>query len=335
MFLDYDLPPDLIAQRPVEPRDHARLLVVDRDRATIEHRHVFDLPDLLSAGDLIVVNDTRVLPARLLGRRERTGGKWEGLYLGTLADGTWSLLSQTKGMLTVGERVIVETGLVLTLVDRPAGQPWVYRPESLGSAIELLEQHGMVPLPPYIRKGRGDDCDKIRYQTVFARTPGSVAAPTAGLHFTPELFQRLHDHGIHRASVTLHVGLGTFQPLAAGDPDKHVMHKEWCTLPAATAAAVRETQARGGRVVAVGTTTVRTLESGEITARTGETDLYIREPFAFRAVDALMTNFHLPRTSLLLLVGAFAGEKLIRQAYEAAMAERYRFFSYGDAMLIL
>ncbi len=335
MFLDYDLPPDLIAQRPAEPRDHARLLVVHRDRETIEHRHVFDLPDLLHAGDLLVVNDTRVLPARLLGRRERTGGKWEGLYLGTLADGSWSLLSQTKGTLTVGERVVVDTGLVLKLMDRPTGQPLVYRPESPGSAIELLEQHGTVPLPPYIRKGRGDDSDKSRYQTVFAQAPGSVAAPTAGLHFTPELFQRLHDRGIQHAAVTLHVGMGTFQPLGAGDPAKHVMHKEWCTLPAATAAAVRETQARGGRVVAVGTTTVRTLESGEIIARTGDTDLFIRNPFTFRAVDALMTNFHLPRTSLLLLVGAFAGEKLIRQAYEMAVAERYRFFSYGDAMLIL
>ncbi len=335
MFLDYDLPPDLIAQRPVEPRDHARLLVVHRHLETIEHRHAFDLPELLDAGDLIVVNDTRVLPARLLGRRERTGGKWEGLYLGTLADGNWSLLSQTKGTLTVGERVVVESGLVLTLVDRPAGLPWVYHPESPGSAIELLEQHGQVPLPPYIRKGRGDDGDKSQYQTVFAESTGSVAAPTAGLHFTPELFQRLHGHGIHRASVTLHVGLGTFQPLAAGNPDKHVMHKEWCTLPAATAAAVRETRARGGRVLAVGTTTVRTLESGDITARAGETDLFIRDPFAFRTVNSLMTNFHLPRTSLLLLVGAFAGEKLIRQAYEVAVAERYRFFSYGDAMLIL
>lgn len=335
MFLDYDLPAELIAQRPVEPRDHARLLVVRRDAQVIEHQHVYDLPELLNPGDLLVLNDTKVLPARLLGHRERTGGKWEGLYLSSQPDGCWSLLSQTKGMLTIGERVVVDSGLVLTLMDRPDGPPWVYRPESPGTAIELLEQHGSVPLPPYIRKGRGDESDKSRYQTVFAEQPGSVAAPTAGLHFTPELFQRLQDKGIGSATVTLHVGLGTFQPLNEGNPDKHVMHKEWYTLPEVTAKAIRETKERGGRVVAIGTTTVRTLESGDIVERTGETDIFIREPFTFRAVDCLMTNFHLPRTTLLLLVAAFAGEKLLRRAYEAAVAERYRFFSYGDAMVIM
>jgi S-adenosylmethionine:tRNA ribosyltransferase-isomerase len=336
MFLDYYLPTELIAQRPVEPRDRARLLVVRRTSDTIEYRHVSDLPELLEAGDLVVVNDTRVLPARLLGQRERTGGRWEGLYLGSTEDGCWSMLCQTKGTLIVGERIVVEPRpLILTLISRPTGQPWIFRPEALGSTVELLERHGQVPLPPYIRKGRGDDADKSQYQTVFADRPGSVAAPTAGLHFTSELFARLQDRGINRAAVTLHVGLGTFQPLNDGDPDKHIMHKEWYTIPEATAAAIIETKQRGRRVIAIGTTTARTLESGAITARTGETALFIHEPYTFRAVDVLMTNFHLPRTTLLLLVGAFAGESLIRRAYETAVAERYRFFSYGDAMLIL
>jgi S-adenosylmethionine:tRNA ribosyltransferase-isomerase len=336
MFLDYQLPAELIAQRPVEPRDHARLMVVFRRKGSIEHRHVVDLPELLNVGDLLVVNDSRVLPARLLGYRERTGGKWEGLYLGSATDGCWSMICQTKGTLTVGEIVVIEPGsLKLTLMDRPSGQPWMFRPESQRSAIELLERYGHVPLPPYIRKGRSDEADKDHYQTVFADEPGSIAAPTAGLHFTPELFSRLQKGGINRASVTLHVGLGTFQPLTHDNPARHVMHKEWYSIPESTAAAVLETQTKGRRVIAVGTTTVRTLESGSVSARTAETDLFIRNPFNFRVTDALMTNFHLPKTTLLLLVGAFAGDALIRRAYETAIDHRYRFFSYGDAMLIL
>lgn len=336
MFLNYELPAELIAQRPVEPRDHARLLVAYRDTGQLDHRHVFDLPDLLHPSDLLIVNDTRVLPARLLGRRERTGGKWEGLFLETRAAGCWAMLSQTKGRLNVGERVVVEPGgLALTLIERWPGQPWLFRPEAPGSAAELLARFGTVPLPPYIRKGRGDDADKTRYQTVFAENPGSVAAPTAGLHFTPELFERLRGRGVEVAKVTLHVGLGTFQALADEEPERHVMHHEWCHLPQATAEAVLSARARGSRVVAVGTTTVRTLESGPMAERTVATDLFIRAPYSFQQVTALMTNFHLPRTTLLLLVGAIAGEPLLRRAYEAAIEERYRFFSYGDAMLIL
>jgi S-adenosylmethionine:tRNA ribosyltransferase-isomerase len=340
MFLDYHLPVERIAQRPVEPRDAARLLVAERRSGAMRHRHVRDLPELLRGGDLLVVNDTKVLTARLLGRRAKTGGKWEGLYLGTTAEGEWELLCQTRGTLTAGELVEVEPGpLALELTARPAGQPWRFRPHSAEPAVELLQRHGHVPLPPYIRKGIADEADRGRYQTVFAQPPGSVAAPTAGLHFTPELLDRLAAAGIGRVAVTLHVGLGTFQPLGDGDPARHVMHREWCTVSPAAVATIQSAKADGGRVVAVGTTTVRTLESaargGALQPFTGETDLYIHEPFAFRVVDALMTNFHLPRTSLLLLVGAFAGEALTRRAYEAAVAGAYRFFSYGDAMLVL
>ncbi|MFL5329341.1 MAG: tRNA preQ1(34) S-adenosylmethionine ribosyltransferase-isomerase QueA [Gemmataceae bacterium] len=340
MFLDYELPSELIAQHPAEPRDAARLLVVRRDSNAVEHRHVRDLPELLAPNDLLVINDTRVLPARLLGRRSKTGGKWEGLYLGTSADGCWEMLSQTRGILDVGEQVDVEPGpLSLTLIERPPGRPWKFQPDPYGDAVTLLGRHGHVPLPPYIRKGRDEPSDREHYQTVFANAPGSVAAPTAGLHFTPELLQRLEGKGVRRANVTLHVGLGTFQPLKDSDPERHVMHKEWCTVPATTVAAVQQIKVRGGRVVAVGSTSARTLEtasqSGTLNAWSGETDLFIRPPYTFRTVDCLMTNFHLPQTTLLLMVSAFAGEDLTRQAYETAIAERYRFFSYGDAMLIV
>jgi S-adenosylmethionine:tRNA ribosyltransferase-isomerase len=340
LFLDYELPNDRIAQRPIEPRDHARLLVVRRKDNSLEHRLVYDLPRLLDPGDLLVVNDTRVMPARLIGKRSKTGGYWEGLYLGTTSNGEWQLLSQTRGHLVVGEQIEVEPGpLKLTLLDRPTGQPWLYAPDLPGSTVELLKSHGHTPLPPYIRKGRADEADRTQYQTVFAQMEGSVAAPTAGLHFTPELFERLRKRGIGRASVTLHVGLGTFQPLNDGKPEKHIMHREWCSVPAKTVEAINKTKKKGGRVVAVGTTTVRTLESAVrasmLQSWTGETDLFIRPPYEFRIVDALMTNFHLPRTTLLLLVDAFAGSDLVRRAYEAAMENDYRFFSYGDAMLVL
>jgi S-adenosylmethionine:tRNA ribosyltransferase-isomerase len=339
-FLDYDLPPDRIAQRPAEPRDTARLLVCRKSDGRIEHRSVSDLPDVLAPGDLLVVNDTRVLPARLFGRRAATGGRWEGLFLQARADGAWEMLSKSGGTLRVGERIEVEPGpFALELVARPDGSPWVYRPLAQGSPADLLARHGHIPLPPYIRHGRGDDADREQYQTVFAERPGSVAAPTAGLHFTPRLLERLTERGIGRATVTLHVGLGTFQPLADGDPQSQRIHSEWCSVPDATVAAIDATRTAGGRVIAVGTTTVRTLESaardGRLTPWSGETDLFIRPGHRFRAVDALMTNFHLPRTSLLLLVGALAGSELLRSAYAAAIDHGYRFYSYGDAMVIL
>jgi S-adenosylmethionine:tRNA ribosyltransferase-isomerase len=341
-FLDYHLPPDLIAQEPAAERDQSRLLVIRRTNGSFEHRHFLDLPDLLDAGDLLVLNDTRVVPARLLGRRARTGGKWEGLYLGE-SDEVWEMLCRLRGRLVEGETIVVgEPALTLQFVGRAANGHFLFRPESPASALDLLSRYGQVPLPPYVHKGREQADDAERYQTVYARRPGAVAAPTAGLHFTDRVFGQLRDRGIETTTLTLHVGLGTFQPLQSDDPTRHVMHREWCELPAAATEAVNACRARGRRVVAVGTTAVRTLESaaarspaGPLAPWSGETDLFIYPPYNFKAVDALVTNFHLPRTSLLFLVAAFAGEDLIRRAYEEAIARRYRFYSYGDATLVL
>lgn len=345
-FLDFDLPPQLIAQEPSAERDQSRLMVLRRASCSIEH-HIFrDLPDLLSRDDLLVLNDTRVLPARLLGRRARTGGKWEGLFLRQTAHGAWELLCQTRGRLDEDEVILVEPGpLALRLVGRSSEGCWLARPESPGSPSELLGQHGHVPLPPYIRKGRAVDADRERYQTVYAGRPGAVAAPTAGLHFTPAVFDRLSERGIDWAFLTLHVGLGTFQPIQADDFRSHQMHREWGELPASTAGAIDACRSRGGRIVAVGTTSVRVLETVALASRGcqppdvppwfGETELFIYPPYEFRAVDALVTNFHLPRSTLLLLAGAFAGVELLRRGYMTAIEQRYRFFSYGDAMLIL
>jgi S-adenosylmethionine:tRNA ribosyltransferase-isomerase len=344
--LDYDLPPHLIAQHPCRERDRSRLLLVRREGATLAH-HVFrDLPDLLNPGDLLVLNDTKVFPARLLGRRSRTSGKWEGLFLRELPDHTWELMCQARGRLHKGEVIEIEQGpLQIRLVGRLPEGRWQARPCAPGSAAELLARHGQVPLPPYIRKGRAEPGDEERYQTVYARRAGAVAAPTAGLHFTPEVFERLERRGIGWSHVTLHVGPGTFQPIQCEDVTQHRMHREWGELPEATALAITACKARGGRVVAVGTTSVRVLETAALTdperergilsAWSGETDLFIYPPYEFRIVDALLTNFHLPRSTLLLLVGAFAGVELIRRAYKTAVENEYRFYSYGDAMLIV
>jgi S-adenosylmethionine:tRNA ribosyltransferase-isomerase len=339
-FLDYDLPEHLIAQSPETQRDQSRLLVARRSTSTLHHHSFHELPDLLRSGDLLVLNDTRVIPARLIGRRAKTGGRWEGLFLRATPEGLWELMSQTRGRLVEGEEVIVEPmELRLTLVARTPEGRWLARPNEAGTSFDLLQRHGRIPLPPYVRKGRALDEDTERYQTVYARQPGAVAAPTAGLHFTPQLFGRLGELGIARAFVTLHIGEGTFAPIKVDDPAQHRMHREWGELPPATAEKIIACRARGGRVVAVGTTSVRVLESvattGPIRPWNGDTELYIYPPYPFLAVDALVTNFHLPRTSLLCLVAAFAGEDLIRRAYQTAIAEGYRFYSYGDAMLIL
>jgi S-adenosylmethionine:tRNA ribosyltransferase-isomerase len=338
-FFDYELPSHLIAQHPCEPRDQSRLLVVNRRFRTLAHRIFADLPDLLNPGDLLILNDTRVLPARLRGRRERTGGKWEGLFLRTLPDGSWEILCQTRGTLSAGEAIALESGASLRLLEKMPEGHWRVRSEDGAAATELLERCGHVPLPHYIRKGQDLPEDRQRYQTVYARQSGAVAAPTAGLHFTRELFSRLEKRGIGTAFVTLHVGLGTFQPIQSEEYQQHRMHREWAELPAATVASIAACKSRDGRVVAVGTTTVRVLEtvaaSGGLRPWSGETELYIYPPYEFRAVDALLTNFHLPRSTLLLLVGAFTGVDLLREAYTTAIADSYRFYSYGDAMLIL
>jgi S-adenosylmethionine:tRNA ribosyltransferase-isomerase len=280
------------------------------------------------------------LPARLLGHRVRTRGKWEGLFLRQVDDGLWELLCQTRGRLVPGEAIEVDPGpLTLVLTGRTPEGHWLARPELPGTPAELLGRHGQVPLPPYIRKGKAVPADRGRYQTVYANRAGAVAAPTAGLHFTPELLDRLEQRGIGRTFVTLHVGLGTFQPIQVEDVTRHRMHREWGELSAQAAAAVQACRRRGSRVVAVGTTSVRVLEtaaaSGPIPPWSGETDLFIYPPYRFRAVDALITNFHLPHTTLLLLVGAFTGVELTRRAYMTAIDERFRFYSYGDAMLIV
>ncbi len=346
---NYELPQHLIAQSPCEPRDRARLLVVDRNKQSLHHRRFFELPKLLSPGDLLVLNNTKVLQARLLGKRERTGGKWEGLFLRETANGYWEMLCQTRGQLHPGENIVVETGVLkLTLEEKLSDGRWLARPSLAAEgrsgnpsykAVDILERHGHVPLPPYIRKGEDRPEDRARYQTVFAQMPGAVAAPTAGLHFTARVFDELHERDVDWTFVTLHVGLGTFAPMQTDHPAQHEMHRESGELTEEAAQKIVECKRRGGKVVAVGTTSARVLETaagGAVMAFwRGQTDLFIYPPFTFRVVDALLTNFHLPKTTLLLLVCAFAGIELLERAYEAAMAEEYRFYSYGDAMLVL
>jgi S-adenosylmethionine:tRNA ribosyltransferase-isomerase len=344
---DYELPSELIASEPAPRREDARLLVIHRDSGTFEHRTICDLPEYLSAGDALVLNDTKVLPARLFGTRTTTGGKWEGLFLSVDPLGNWQLLGQTKGKLQPGETITVHNAHApddpetfgLTLLERFEDGQWSARPDSEASHIALLEKFGTMPLPPYMKKPLATEQDRVRYQTTFADRPGSVAAPTAGLHFTPELLEQCFTLGVQIEKVTLHVGIGTFRPIQVERLDKHVMHSEWCELTAETVARLNAIKGSGGRIVAVGTTSVRTLESasssGKLVPFSEHTDLFIRPPFEFQEVDCLVTNFHLPQSSLLVLVSTFAGLELVREAYQTAIRERYRFFSYGDAMLIL
>jgi len=333
------LPEHPIAQNPMEPRDQSRMMVLCRSSDQVEHRIFADLPELLRPGDLLVRNNTRVVPARLLGHRERTGGKWEGLFLRAMSDGTWSILATTRGRPELGEIIEVEGGLRLALIGRGDGGTWIVRPQSHGEAAELLILHGHVPLPPYIRKGRDNPGDRLRYQTVYASEPGAVAAPTAGLHFTEGLLARLMSQGIGLVDVTLHVGIGTFRPIEAEAIEDHVLHAEWAEVTSEAARLLNAGRAAGGRIVAVGTTSARTLETasrtGQFQAFSGETALYLKPGHVFKGVDALITNFHLPRSSLLVLVAALAGIQRTNAAYAEAIREQYRFYSYGDAMLIL
>lgn len=346
-LFDYELPPARIAQEAVEPRDAARLLVLEREdrEGGLRHRHVRDLPALLTPGDLLVVNDTRVVPARLYGRKP-TGGAVELLLLEPLAGpGAWRALLGASRAPREGSEILLDGGFRATVERAPgAGGECVVRLAGPGSVEELLAAHGRLPLPPYIRRGPGDareGIDRERYQTVFARRAGALAAPTAGLHFTPSLLEALAARGIGTAQVTLHVGEGTFRPVSAARTEDIVLHPEWTDVAPAAAAAIAATRRRGGRIVAVGTTVVRTLESRapgpdggpETGPRT--TRIFIAPGHAFRWVDVLVTNFHLPRSTLLMLVAAFAGRERVLEAYRAAVREEYRFYSYGDAMLIL
>lgn len=340
---DFDLPDELIAQHPQEPRDGSRLMVVDRRRACWHHRKFAALADFLDPGDLLVRNNTRVLPARLVGRRVETGGRWEGLFLCERGDGTWEVLATTRGRPRPGEFVMVGQGLKLRLEARGSAGQWTVRPVFESGrevpTLTLLEQHGQTPLPLYVRSGRETTGDRESYQTVYAQRPGSVAAPTAGLHFTQELFARLAAREITWVDLTLHVGLGTFRSIESERLEDHVMHAEWAELSSQAVATILSRKQCGGRVVAVGTTSARALETaagaGALQPFAGETHLFIQPGHQFRGFDALITNFHLPRSSLLVLVSAFAGIELVQAAYAQAIRCHYRFFSYGDAMLIL
>ena len=335
---DYYLPESSIAQTPAEPRDSSRLLVLHRDTGELEHRIFRDVADYLRAGDLLVLNQTRVIPARIYARKE-TGGRVEILLLRRRDELTWEALVGGKG-LRVGTLVRVEEGPEAEILEILEGS------ERLIKFSEPIEPYfpkvGNVPLPPYIHE-KLDDPE--RYQTVYAREPGSAAAPTAGLHFTPRLLEELQVKGVNIAYVTLHVGLDTFAPVTEDDPETHKIHSEWCELSQETADLINQTKQSGGRVIAVGTTSVRTLESAAqsltansqqlISAFIGPTSLFILPGYQFKVVDAMITNFHLPRSSLIMLVSAFAGREKILETYETAIGEGYRFYSFGDAMLIL
>jgi S-adenosylmethionine:tRNA ribosyltransferase-isomerase len=342
---DYDLPPELIAQTPIEPRDASRLLVVNRATGELAHRHFRDIGDYLRPGDLLVANRSRVIPARLAGRKADTGGAVEALLLARRPDlgpEYWEALVRPGRRIREGQELYFERGkgaLSASVVARTEAGGRILRfiPPASGEPLDaVLAQLGTVPLPPYIRAPLANP---ERYQTVYSREPGSAAAPTAGLHFTPELLARLAAQGVETAYVLLHVGLDTFRPVEEEDPRDHKMHSEAFELDEQAAAQINAARARGGRVIAVGTTSVRVLESlpdaPQVEPARGRTALFITPGHRFRLVDALITNFHLPRSSLLMLVSAFADGDLIRRAYAEAIARRYRFFSFGDAMLIL
>ena len=335
---DYDLPPELIAQAPLADRSASRLLVLDRWSGSLRHRRFVDLPDLIAPEDVLVVNTSRVIPARLRGRRER-GAPAEVLLVRELGDGTWLALGHPGGKLKAGRRVTFGEDSLIEIVEVLGGGMRRVRFTGALSARETLERYGEVPLPPYIRRPPVP-ADRDRYQTVYAAHEGSVAAPTAGLHFTAELLAALRARGTAIASVDLHVGPGTFKPVATDSIGAHHVQPEVFVVDAEAAETITERRASGGRVWAVGTTVVRALETvtdadGRLRSAAGETTLFIYPPYRFRAVDRLVTNFHLPRSSLLMLVAAFGGYDHVREAYREAVRQRYRFYSYGDAMAIV
>lgn len=339
---DFELPPTAIATAPMEPRDHSRLCVVDRQGGTEQHVQFVDLPGFLRAGDLLVLNDTRVRPWRLCGRRS-TGGRVECLILSLHGERGEGFVKPSK-KLEPGDVVAMEGGAIaMHLLERLDGGRWRFSLRARdGDLAEAIERHGRAPLPPYIERDGDEDVleDRERYQTVFARVPGAVAAPTAGLHFTERVFAALEARGVERAWVTLHVGEGTFAPLRSDVVEEHRMHAEEYELPEATAQAIARTRARGGRVVAVGTTSCRTLETcanddRTVVAGRGASSLFLYPGRSFRVVDALITNFHLPKSTLLMLVSAFAGRERMLRIYREAIERGYRFYSYGDAMLIV
>ncbi len=335
---DFELPDALIAQEPSERRDESRLMIVDRAGGTITHKLFRDVVGLIAPDDLLVLNTTRVFRARLLGTRD-SGSPAEILLLKPLGADTWEAMVHPGAKLKPGRTVHIAPGFDATILDRTDRGTRTVQLTADGNVADAIEQHGHVPLPPYIARGdRAADAE--RYQTVYANENGSVAAPTAGLHFTNEILAALASKGVRRADVLLHVGAGTFKPVEADDLTTHQMHEEWYRVTDAAAAAINAARARNSTVWAIGTTTVRTLESvvdsaGQVHAGEGDTSIFIYPPHTIRAVDHLVTNFHLPRSTLLMLVSAFAGTDLMREAYAVAVREKYRFYSYGDAMLIL
>lgn len=332
----FDLPEELIAQTPLERRDASRLLCLDRWSGAREHRIFSELPELLHPGDCLVMNDSRVLPARLMGMRE-TGGVVEVLLLRDLGGGRWECLTRPGRKTRPGTRLIFGNGeLEAEVLEVVEGGNRIVEFKYEGIFLEVLERLGKMPLPPYIKVELEDG---ERYQTVYSKEPGSAAAPTAGLHFTKELLARIADRGVRECFVTLHVGLGTFRPVKAEDIEEHEMHSEFCIMPEETARIITETKRSGGRVVCVGTTSCRTVESfanedGTMDAKSGWTNIFIYPGYRFKCMDALVTNFHLPESTLIMLVSAFAGRENVLAAYEEAVRERYRFFSFGDAMFI-
>lgn len=332
----YNLPQELIAQTPLEKRDSSRLLVMNKETGELSHRHFYDIVEYLNPGDCLVMNDSRVLPARLLGHRP-TGGAVELLLLRDLGDKKWECLAKPGKKLRPGQEVIFGNGELTATVEevREDGNR-IVRFHYEGIFLEILEHLGKMPLPPYIQ---AELQDQERYQTVYSRETGSAAAPTAGLHFTKELLEQIEKKGVTLAYVTLHVGLGTFRPVKAEQISQHHMHSELCMMSRETAQLLNDTRKRGGRIVCVGTTSCRTLESlvepdGTFTEKSKWTDIFIYPGYTFRAMDALITNFHLPESTLVMLVSAFAGREHILHAYKEAVKERYRFFSFGDAMFL-
>jgi len=340
-LFNYDLPPELIAQHPPERRELARMLVVHRNSGNIEHRKITDIVDYLRAPDALVLNNTKVIPARIFGHKASSGGKLELLLLEEPALGEWKVLMKASRRPKIGDELILCSGKATAtmLYDGEQGEA-VLKIESDRPFMEVLDEEGVPPLPPYIARREQTreqiEADKARYQTVYASEPGAAAAPTAGLHFTPELLDTLADNGIKKAELTLHVGLGTFRPVSAEIITDHEMHHEHYSISSCAADTINTARQTGGRVVAVGSTSVRTLESVvPLREAEGATNIFIYPPYDFHNVDVILTNFHLPKSTLLMMMSAFAGRELMLEAYRIAVQEKYRFFSYGDCMLIL
>ena len=333
----YDLPEELIAQTPIEKRDASRLMTLDKSTGAVEHHHFYELVDYLNPGDCLILNDSRVLPARLLGQRLPGGGACEVLLLIDRGEKTWECLVRPGRKMRTGAKLSFGNGeLTAEVVGELEGGNRLVRFDYEGIFLEVLDRLGKMPLPPYIKE---ELQDRERYQTVYSKVVGSAAAPTAGLHFTPELLQKIADKGVGIGYVTLHVGLGTFRPVKEDTIEGHEMHSEFCTIPQETADLINRTKANGGRCVCVGTTSCRTLESwagedGHMEPKAGWTNIFIYPGYRFKVMDALVTNFHLPESTLIMLISAFAGREKVLAAYEEAVKERYRFFSFGDAMFL-